>query len=248
MKEHERKNRAHWDAQSDEYESLHAKQLAREPMAWGIWSIPESQIDALGDTAGKDVLEFGCGAARWAIALAQRGARVTGLDNSQRQLEHARRNMREADVDIALLHASAENVPLQDESFDIVFCDHGAMTFADPRRTIPEAARLLRRGGVLVFSHETPLHFVCWDEKNDELDTRLHANYFEQHASDDGTSVVFQLPYGEWIRLFRANGFAIEDLIELRAPAGASTTYARFARYEWASRWPAEEIWRLRKQ
>ena len=102
---------------------------------------------------GKDVLEFGCGAAQWSIALAKRGARPVGLDLSDRQLEHARRLMAEAGVDFPLVHASAESVPLPDASFDIVFCDHGAMTFADPYRTVPEAARLLRPGGLFAFNH-----------------------------------------------------------------------------------------------
>ncbi|HTD37568.1 MAG TPA: class I SAM-dependent methyltransferase, partial [Candidatus Limnocylindrales bacterium] len=97
-----------------------------------MWSIPESELNVLGDVRGKDVLELGCGAAQWSIALAGLGARCVGLDNSARQLEHARRAMAAAGVDFPLVHASVENVPLPDASFDVVFCDHGAMTFADP--------------------------------------------------------------------------------------------------------------------
>src|ERR1700728_2209795 len=139
-------------------------------MAWGCWSVPESQLHVLGNVSGKDVLELGCGAARWAIALAKRGARVVGLDVSARQLEHARRNMRDACVDFPLVHASAEAVPLADASFDIVFCDHGAMTFCDPSRTVPEAARLLRRGGLLAFSAATPILNLCWNDSEDRVD------------------------------------------------------------------------------
>jgi len=51
--------------------------------------------------------------------------------------------MAEAGVDFPLVHASGEAVPFPDASFDIVFCDYGAMTFADPYSTVPEAARLL---------------------------------------------------------------------------------------------------------
>ena len=58
----------------------------------------------------------------------------------------------------------------------------------------------------------------------------------------------FQLPFGEWIRLFRESGFAIEALHELRAPEDASTTYEGFVPLEWARRWPAENIWQLRRQ
>jgi SAM-dependent methyltransferase len=114
-------NRAHWDRKSDEYQSAHGNQLARNPLAWGIWSIPEDDLRVLGDVWAKDVLEFGCGGAQWSIGLAQRGANCVGLDISERQLEHARRNQRDAGVEFPLVHGPAEEVPFPDASFDIVF-------------------------------------------------------------------------------------------------------------------------------
>ncbi|HEV3085991.1 MAG TPA: class I SAM-dependent methyltransferase [Candidatus Elarobacter sp.] len=147
----------------------------------------------LGDVRGKDVLELGCGGAQWSIALTRLGARCVGLDNSSRQLEHARRAMAEAGVEFPLVHASAEAVPLPDASFDVVFCDYGAMTFCDPERTVPEAARLLRPGGLLAFSAETPLHFIAWDETANSVSERLIANYFEHRCADDGESVCFSV-------------------------------------------------------
>ena len=222
-------------------------QLARTPLAWGTWSIPENQLNVLGDVAGKDILEFGCGAAQWSIALAQRGARCTGLDLSERQLHHARAGMHASGVDFPLVNASAEAVPLPNSSFDIVFCDHGAMSFADPVRTVPEVSRLLRSGGLFAFSHETPLHFICWDDTADRISSQLNSPYFDNRSADDGTSVVFSLPYGDWIRLFHDNAFTIEDLIELRPPPDAQTTYTEYVDLDWARAWPAEQIWRLRK-
>lgn len=217
-------------------------------MAWGTWSIPESELHILGDVRGKDVLELGCGGAQWSIALAKLGARCVALDNSERQLEHAQQAVKQANAGVTLLHANAESVPLADASFDIVFCDHGAMVFTDPQRSVPEVARLLRTGGLFAFSIETPLHFICWDD-NDKLHSSLQQNYFEMRSLtvEDG-SVCFNLPYGEWIRLFRSNGFVIEDLIELRPPEGAQSTYEEFAPYEWARKWPADQIWRVIKQ
>jgi SAM-dependent methyltransferase len=145
---HAARNQAAWDASSDEYQERHGDLLAASGgLAWGSSQIPEAELHVLGEIVGRDILELGCGAAQWSIALALRGARPVGLDVSARQLEHARRLMAEAGVDFPLVHASAEEVPLPDASFDIVFCDYGGMTFADPYRTVPEAARLLRPGG-----------------------------------------------------------------------------------------------------
>ncbi len=243
------RNRAMWDSYSDEYQAKHAGTLAADDgLHWGTGGIREAELQVLGDVVGKDVLELGCGAAQWSIGLARAGARPVGLDLSARQLEHARRLMSDAGVDFPLVHASAEAVPLPDGSFDIVFCDHGAMTFADPLRTVPEVARLLRPGGLFAFSHHSPIETICWPLGADKVGDRLALDYFGLHRIDDGEDVFYQLPYGEWIRLFRTNGFVVEDLIEPRPAPGATSSFRDADELEWARRWPAESIWRLRRE
>jgi ubiquinone/menaquinone biosynthesis C-methylase UbiE len=243
------RNRAAWDRISDEYQERNAEFIGRPEPRWGMWQLPESELGILGDVAGKDVLELGCGAAQWSTLLAKQGARVVGLDNSARQLQHARALMAEAGVDFPLVHASAEQVPLPDASFDVVFCDHGAMTFADPYRTVPEAARLLRPGGLLAFSHSTPFAMVCWSPETQTTERRFVMPYFGMHRFDDiaAEPVEFNLPYGEWIRLFREHGFRVEALVEIQPPQGAESTYRTPAETEWARSWPMEEIWRCVK-
>jgi SAM-dependent methyltransferase len=241
------RNRAYWDRTSDEYQERHKDFINRPEGRWGGWQIPESELNVLGGVAGKDVLELGCGAAQWSILLAKSGARVVGLDNSERQLEHARSAMAEAGVEFPLVHAAAEAVPLPDESFDIVFCDHGALSWSDPYTTVPEAARVLRAGGVLAFSVTSPLAAICWDEDTDLLGPELKEDYFGLHRFDNGESVNYQLPYGEWIRLLRAHDLVVEDLIEPRPPPDATSTYCMPQELSWARRWPSESIWKARK-
>ncbi len=249
LSEHARKNRAMWEASSDSYEERHAASLTgQNAMAWGLWRVPEAELRILGEVAGKDMLELGCGAARWSIELARLGARPVGLDLSSRQLRHARRLMAEAGVDFPLIEASAESVPLPDASFDTVFCDWGAMTFCDPQRTIPGAARLLRPGGFFAFSTATPIQFLCQDMATDRLTDRLINDYFGMTRLEWEDEVNFQLPYGEWIRLFRKSGFVVEDLIETQPPENASSTYRDANETAWARRWPMENIWKLRKE
>jgi SAM-dependent methyltransferase len=234
-----------WEGWSDEYQEKHGEQLTAS-FGWGTYQRSEDDLRVLGDVEGLDILELGCGAAQWSIKLAQRGARPTGLDLSPRQLSHARRLMDEAGVDFPLVEASAEEAPLPDDSFDVVFCDHGAFNFADPLKLVPESARLLRPGGLLAFCSGTPFLEVAWDVAADAVSERLINDYFELHAQEDKSEVVFQLPYGEWIRLFRDNGFQVEALIELRPAEGAETTYVDYTPFEWARRWPAEHIWKAR--
>jgi SAM-dependent methyltransferase len=243
------RNRQVWDAQSTEYQAEHGPQLAAAGgTAWGVWQLPESELQVLGDVRGKDVLELGCGAAQWSIALHAIGARVTGLDNSAVQLEHARELMAQAGVDFPLVHSSAEATPFADASFDIVFCDHGAMAFADPYRTVPESARLLRTDGLLAFSMNTPILDLAWPLTDDHPSEQLLRDYWDLRMSEAPDEPVdFQLPYGAWIALFRDNGFTIEDLIELRPPAGATSSYRNERDLAWARRWPMEHIWRVRR-
>jgi SAM-dependent methyltransferase len=241
------RNRASWDAFSDEYQARHAEALDKaDGLAWGTSEVPESALHVLGDVAGKDILELGCGAAQWSIGLARAGARPVGLDLSARQLEHARRLMTEAGVDFPLVNASAEAVPLADRTFDVVFCDH-AMTYADPYLAVPEVSRLLRPGGLFAFSHHSPIETICWPLDAAKVGDRLVLDYFGLHRIDDGEDVFYQLQYGEWIRLFRANGFVVEDLIEPRPLPGFSSTFRDADELAWARRWPSETIWRLRR-
>ncbi len=245
---HADRNRESWNATSDDYQARNGPHLAASGgMAWGVWQIPEAELEVLGDVRGKEILELGCGAAQWSIALARAGARPVALDLSERQLEHARTLMAEGGVDFPLVQASAEAVPLPDASFDIVFCDHGAMTFADPYLTVPEVARLLRPGGLFAFSHSSPILTIAWALDAERAGDRLVHDYFGMHAFDDGETIDFNLPYGEWIRLFRANGFVVEDLIEPRPAPDATSTYRDDLEREWSRRWPAESIWRLRR-
>lgn len=238
-------NRLWWNRESGDYQDRHGETLARSPTAWGTWRAAETELRVLGEIKNRDVLEFGCGAAQWSIALAREGARVVGLDLSDTQLAHARRLSAEAGIRVALVQASAERTPFANASFDVVFCDHGAMSFARPECTVAEASRLLRPGGLLAFCMSTPLRDICWDEAAEAVVPRLHQAYFDLGRIDEEGSVQFQLPFGDWIRLFRRHSLRVEDLIEIRPPADAQTTYEDYVPLDWARSWPSDHIWKL---
>ena len=149
--------------------------------------------------------------------------------------------------DFPLVQAFAEDVPLPDASFDLAHSEYGASMFADPYRWIPEAHRLLRPGGRLVFIRGGPLVILCAHEDGitEQLQRPLRGmNRFEQPGESD----QFWLPHSELFRLLRRTGFDVEDLVELYAPDGAQPhEYYSFVTPEWARKWPAEEIWAARK-
>jgi SAM-dependent methyltransferase len=197
-----------------------------------------------------DIVELGCGTAYFSARLTRRGARVVGVDPTPAQLETARRVMTETGLEFQLVEAAGESVPLPDAAFDVVLSEYGAATWADPYRWIPEAARLLRAGGRLVFLHGTPLAHVCFPDVG-EVTTQLQRPYFGLHREEwgEGEGTDFQLTHGDWIDVLHANGFDIERLVELQAPPEAEThSYYSDTPAEWGRQWPAEEIWVARKR
>jgi SAM-dependent methyltransferase len=221
-------------------------------ITWGTWGVPESQLRALpGDLAGLDVVELGCGVAYFSAWLARRGAHPVGVDPTPAQLETARRCQRETGLEFPLVEAYGEEVPLPDAAFDLALSEYGASIWADPQRWIPEAARLLRAGGLLVFLRNSTLSILCGPDVGKVGDRLVRPqfgmNRFDWRADDGG--IEFHLPHGEWIRLLRANGFEILDLIEIQAPPDAVThEFYDYVSADWARQWPSEEIWVARKR
>lgn len=249
MSDHVERNRAVWDRRSVEYAEGGRRGWAQDEPTWGIWQLYERDVRALPEVAGKDVVELGCGTAYWSAWLARRGARVVGLDNSARQLATALALQREHALAFPLVHADAEHVPLASGRFDLALSEYGASIWCDPYRWIPEAARLLRPGGELIFLKHSTLLMLCAPDGPGAAEDRLLRDYFGMHRLEwsDDESVEFALPVGDWIRLFRASGLEVLDLLELRPPAGATTRYP-YVTGAWAHRWPSEDIWRLRKR
>jgi SAM-dependent methyltransferase len=246
--DHVASNRALWDAWSPKWVEMGRRGWASDEPSWGLWHIRERDISALPPVDGRDVIELGCGTAYWSAWLARRGARVVGLDNSSQQVATARTLQREHTLVFPLVHADAEQAPFRDGSFDLAISEYGAAIWCDPYRWIPEASRLLRPGGELVFLRNGILFSLCAPDSEDPAGDHLVRSYFDLHRlewTNDG-AVNFSLGVGKLIRLFRQNGFEVLDCIELQAPPeGPAKFYVTAA---WAHRWPSEEIWRVRKK
>jgi SAM-dependent methyltransferase len=248
--DHVMRNRAFWNGLAAEYaESGHHHWGQTEP-TWGRWGVPEAQLNVLPPRlAGLNAIELGCGTAYVSAWLARRGARPVGIDNSEAQLATAKALQTEFALEFPLLHGNAEEVPLPNASFDLAISEYGASIWCDPYRWIPEAARLLRPGGQLVFLVNGVLAMLCEpDEEDGVAGDRLLRPYFGMHRFEWSTddSVEFHLPHGQMIALLQANSFEIQELIEIRPPDGSTTRYPNNT-LAWSQSWPCEEIWKARK-
>jgi SAM-dependent methyltransferase len=239
----------HWTKVNAEFTDADARRAwAEHEVSWGVWPVPEGELGLLGDVSGLDVVELGCGTAFGTARLARLGARVVGVDPTTAQLDTARRMQVEFGLEFPLVHAFAEDVPLPDASFDLAYSDYGASLFADPYRWIPEAHRLLRPGGRLVFMRDHPLLHLCGHHEDGLTEQLKRPQRGMNRNEKENGSVEFWLPHGELFQLLRRTGFEVEDLVELYAPDGAQRhEYYSYISPGWARKWPAEEIWAARK-
>jgi SAM-dependent methyltransferase len=186
--------------------------------------------------------------------MVRRGARVTGIDNSAEQLATARRLAAEHGIELTLIHGNAETVPYPDGAFDFAISEYGAAIWCDPYVWIPEAHRLIRPGGELIFLGNSTLASLCMPADGSLPCTeRLERDYFSMHrfdwsnAIEEPGGVEFNLPIAGWFRLFRETGFAVEDFLELRAPKPGSEMNF-YVTADWAHRFPSEQVWKLRRR
>jgi SAM-dependent methyltransferase len=243
-------NRALWTETNREHTNDSAEtNWALDEISWGIWGLDEADLNVLGDVAGLDVVELGCGTAYFSAWLAKLGARPVGVDITPAQLDTARRMMATTGIEFPLVEADAGETGLPDAAFDLALSEYGASIWVDPYRWVPEAARVLRPGGRLVFLCNSTIVILCSGDE-EPAGERLERPQFGLHRIEwpEG-GVEFHLAHGEWVDLLRANGFELERLLELQAPPDAEThPYYAYVTADWARQWPAEEIWVARKR
>jgi ubiquinone/menaquinone biosynthesis C-methylase UbiE len=246
------RNRKAWGKLSTQFAEPGRKSWSTQDITWGIWDMPEQELHALGDLEswrGKDAIELGCGTAYFSAWLAKLGMKPVGIDITPEQLANARLFQQEFGIEFPLIEGSAEDVPFPDGSFDLALSEYGASIWCDPYKWIPEAARLLRPGGKLVFLRNSPISQMCTPDVG-PAEERLCRDWFGMFRLEwpGDESVEFCLPTGPMLRLLRANGFEIEDLIEIQVPEDGRETRFDYITKEWARRWPSEEIWVARKR
>lgn len=246
------RNREHWTRSHAAWTGPQARDAwSRDEVRWGVWGRPESEVRALPEVQGLDVVELGCGTGYFGAILRRLGARrVVGVDLTPAQLRTARQMNHEFGLDLDFIEANAEVLPLAAERFDLAVSEYGASIWCDPDLWIPEAARVLRPGGELVFMRGSTLSMLCMPDTGPagERLVRPQRGIKRLDWEDGDPGTEFHLPAGELVGVLRRSGFEIADLIEVYAPADADD----HAHYDsvpaaWAQRWPAEEIWRVRK-
>ena len=209
----EQQARAWWDAWSESFQSEGGHSIA---IAFGPGAPEGDDLGLLGDVSGTDAIELGCGGAQFGIALAQRGAKVTGVDISEKQLSHARTLAEEHDIDIEFIHNSVTELSdVSDGTFDLAFSAFAFQWVENLEACFAEAARVLRDGGRLVFSVDHPYYKIV-DPESREFKKSYFDNSPRRVYSDsfDAEMVIYSRGVGETVQLLNDAGFSIETIRE----------------------------------
>lgn len=215
---------------------------------WGIWKTPDKEIGLLPDVmTGLRALEIGCGTGYVSSWMARRGADATGIDPTPVQLETAREMASKHELKITFIEGYGENLPFEDASFDFAISEYGSCLWSDPYLWLPEAARVTKKGGKLVFlTNSIFFTLTCPDlEEDGPPGYELIRPYRGIHCvkwPDAPDETEFHLAHGKWIELLNSKGFRVDALHELSARPDSTGDYSPVTK-EWASKYPVEEIW-----
>jgi SAM-dependent methyltransferase len=140
---------------------------ARHRAMWGSGNYPlmvdtfllpvgERLVDACGIAPGMRVLDVAAGTGNAAIPAARRGAKVTASDLTPALLEAGRTVAEAEGLELEWVEADAENLPFEDESFDVVMSAIGVMFAPNHQAAADELVRVCRTGGTIGLLSWTP--------------------------------------------------------------------------------------------
>jgi SAM-dependent methyltransferase len=230
-----RANRSWWDGEARAYYAEHGDFLGDVDLLWCPEGLREADARLLGDVRDKAVLEVGCGAAQGARWLVSAGARVTAFDVSYGQLLVSRELDERSGVTVPVVQADAQVMPFLDDAFDVVVSAFGGIPFvADSAGVMREVARVLRPGGLFVFSVTHPTRWAFPDDPG-RAGLTVQQSYFDRtpyvEVDEGGTAtyVEHHRTLGDRVRELVAAGLVLEDLVEPEWPEGHEREWGQWS-------------------
>lgn len=192
---------------------------------FNAWCEQPAMLRLLGDVTGHRILDAGCGSGPTCLALAERGAEVSGFDLSAAMIEIARPSLSETDLRV---HDLAEPLPWDDATFDIVVASLVLHYLPDWSSPLAELHRVLTPGGRLLVSVNHPGAFPL---VHPDLEYLGITEYTEDYEFV-GTSVdltFFHRALGAMAESFAQAGFRIVGIHEPPADPDAPSRCCRQA-------------------
>jgi ubiquinone/menaquinone biosynthesis C-methylase UbiE len=201
---------------------------------------------------GLNGLDVGCGEGHNTRLVAERGAKMTAIDVSQKFIEHAQAQENAHPLGIDYRVASATELPFADETFDFVMATMSLMDIAETDDALAQAYRVLKRGGFFQFSICHPCFQTPrweWVERDGEIIGIICGDYFKRHegyieewtfssapAELAGKHPQFQVPrfdrtLSEWVNSLINCGFTIKQIEEPIPTEEAAYKYPTLTKY-----------------
>ena len=177
-------------------------------------------FDLFGEVKGKAILDAGCGEGHLSRMLAHQGASVTGVDFSATMLEMAK-SRTSLELDVCYYHGNCESLPfLQAAKFDVVVSNMVIQDLPDYKSSIAEAYRLIKPGGIYIFSILHPC-FVApvgeWVKEGGQkqfwkVDRYFDGGRFEQQSLY--STFFYHRTLSSYVTTILRSGFVLEELVE----------------------------------
>jgi SAM-dependent methyltransferase len=183
---------------------------------YGPGTPDDDGLGLLGDVAGDDVVELGCGGGQCSVGLARRGAAsVTGVDLSSAQLDFAADLVAERGVSVDLVEGDVTALPLADDCADLAFSAYAFQWVDDLTACFAEAARILRDDGRFVFSLPHPFYNVFDPESGDRFRSYFDTGELRyDHDGLDATEVLYRRRVSDVHAALREAGFVVDRMLE----------------------------------
>ena len=203
-------------------------------------------IKLLGDLKGKNVLDLGCGPGIYAKILSKKGAKVKGIDISDKEIEIARKDNPKIDFEVGTI----EKLPYKNKSFDVVLSALVLEYLDDWTRVLSEVKRVLKKGGFFVFSMHNPVS-ACIKIKQGKA---IVKNYFNEKRFEKKwpkslrniKMVWYNKTYEKIVKLLVKKGFELTNYEDAKPLVAAKKLFPK--EYKMASMRPYFCTWKWKKK
>lgn len=245
--------RASWNRLAPHYQRQFS--LPTDAAHYGPFAPNENQLRLLGEVAGRRILELGCGGGQCSIAFAREGAECVAIDLSDAQIEHARALAEQEGVTVEFHQGDmlAFLGRQLDATYDIVFSAYALQYVDDLASIFRQTWRVLRRGGLFVFSLDHPLCDVVSHGGEKVCFTR---SYFQRGRMEwewECGAERERIPFysfhrtvGDFLNLLVDAGLVVERLLEPE-PTNEHDLWGAIVDFERHTVIPATIIWKARK-
>ncbi len=214
-----------WEGRSEGY----LKEYNPIEIDYGPGVPNENKLNIIGSVKNKKVLDLGCGGGQISIAFAKKGAKVTGIDLSDKHIEFAKKLAKKHKVKILFERGSFQKFPMiKSKSQDIVFSSWAFLYSPDLKQVFKEANRVLKNEGLFVFSQDHPF-FHCFGNN----DLEIKQSYLKSGSAGNPNFMAFRRTISEIFNALKESGFNVEKIIEPKS--------------KWYARWKDEKYFNKKK-